>query len=214
MVEHHRRLAVLVRPVGCPGVSVGALEEQPSRERAIDRHLQGVVVRAQPAVPEAGGGRPPELGEQGPALIAAARRSRVDVQVGDLPHRLSSYVTGRHDKVGRHFPLDDQVPRLNVAAVDLTRSRSPHVDCRRQIDKAGAAVWSGEIGNLLRKRPEGHKCAGRRAARKFRPPWKSLRRSDRSWKACRQLRWRQSERSNGLAQACEFDFFLPDFVRT
>ena len=97
--------AVVVGPVDRSGVGVSSLDQQTVRELPIGGNLQGVIVRAQIALPEvrfcstAGGSgcrveriNTSELLEERLTCLSSARKSSVDVEVSELVNRLSANV--------------------------------------------------------------------------------------------------------------------------
>ena len=125
-IEHARRVVPELRPVGVGGLvdgfrpSVGTLEQQTVLEATVYGGLQRVIDAVRPPVPLTRRGRTAELREERASFVARARDlRRVDVQEGEAADGSRPHVSNRRNEFARQCAFADQVPRLDVASVQL-----------------------------------------------------------------------------------------------
>src|SRR5262249_28335368 len=101
-------------------VGIGALKEQAACQAAIDSRLESVVDAVRAAIPFPRGRGASEFGEEWASVIAGARDLRsVDVQKGEAVHGRRADVSNGGYEIARQLALDDQIPRLDVAPMQL-----------------------------------------------------------------------------------------------
>src|SRR5206468_83070 len=120
----------------------------------IERSLQSVVVRAQIAVPGPRIGAASEPGKQWPARSSAAWSCRVNLEISEAAYRLGAHVTHGSREVPKPLPLDEEVPRLNVASIQLLAINKPHGRSGWQWYESRIYVRRRYIGDALLERLE------------------------------------------------------------
>ena len=76
-----------------------------------------MVIGTEKALPEIGFRGAPKENVEGLAGLARPRQRGVNVKVAELVHSLGTYVSHRCQELTGQLTLDDEVPRLDIAAL-------------------------------------------------------------------------------------------------
>ena len=97
-----------------------------------------------------------------------ARRSPVQLVVGQLVNCLCSHVSRGHDKILPQLPFPHQVPGLDIAPVDFIRGHASHLHVIRQRDNAAGLIRTREERDPLSQGCVGNIRVGSRETRRDR----------------------------------------------
>ena len=124
-----RERAVLVVALG-PRQGVVHAQAEAVGEPPMQLRLHRVVLPLADGLQEHGGRRPAVLLLQGPAFLAGADDlAGIDVSEPELPCRVRAHVPDLAGELPRQLPLDCEIPRLDVPAVQLLADSPPTRSC-------------------------------------------------------------------------------------
>src|SRR5579859_6675845 len=146
---------IVVSPVDGLGPGVGSLNHQSMTELAVDGNLERIVVSTQESLPEQGARSPiPELWLIiGLSSCRLSRERSVYVNIGELVNCVCPHVSSRYDEARWKLALYDEVPRLNIAPLQLTWPNAAFKRLGRERNCAAADVGAANGRNTCRKRP-------------------------------------------------------------
>src|SRR5215469_10963799 len=110
-----------------------------------------MVVRIEVTLELVGRQVPPEFRQRLTGAAAAERRG-VDIGSVELVHEMVPHVAGIEDYFTWQLPLEEEIPRLHIAALELARSDGAHRDIRRRSDLAGRYVRALQQRDALGER--------------------------------------------------------------
>src|SRR6185369_9618175 len=113
-------------------------------EAPVDGGLKRVIVGVQEAVPHGGGGGALERGVERTSGIAGARLRGVDIAIGQCVDRLGADVADTGCDIARQLALHDEVPRLDVAAVQSAAPGAAVVHGGWKLEGASVQIGSAE----------------------------------------------------------------------
>src|SRR5262249_32783491 len=114
-----------------------------------------MVVSADKPIPGERCGGTSKPGEKRSPSVTSTGSRCVDIEIREAANRLAADVSDRRNKLTRKLPLQNEIPRLYITAIDAVAGRKTHIrDCRKR-QLAGSGIRRIQLRYALLNRPEG-----------------------------------------------------------